>query len=139
MVGARKLGLGALALGWLVLAAGCQRSTVLNPVNGKVTYKGALLNNGFIVFTPDASRGESGPMALGTIGADGSYTLSTDDGPGAGAGWYRVTVTARIGAAQNASQRPVSLLPEKYRDPELSLLRCQVKPNQVNVIDLNLD
>lgn len=79
---------------------------------------------------------------LGTIHEDGTYALNTNDAVGAGPGWYRITVAAFPVAAPktppNAFQ-PMPILPEKYRDPELSLLRCQIKPNQVNTIDLNLD
>ncbi len=128
MACARMLRLGVLALALLVLGVGCRRSTVLYPVAGRVTYRGAVLTKGVVVFTPDPSRGESGPSAIGTIREDGTYTLSTRDAAGAGAGWYRVTVAAFI--------TPV---PDRYRDPELSMLRCQVKTDQPNTIDLNLD
>jgi hypothetical protein len=145
---ARMLGLGPLALALFVLGAGCQRPTTFHAVSGKVTYRGAALTNGVVVFTPDASRGERGPIALGTIREDGTYTLTTGETPGAGPGWYRVTVAAFAGpapqgAAQGAPpdrfQPPVPLLPEKYRDPELSHLRCEIKSNHANTIDLNLD
>lgn len=141
---ARMLRLGALVLALSVLAGGCRRSTVLHPVTGKVTYRGAVLTNGIVVFTPDATRGESGPIAVGTIREDGSYMLNTGDAVGAGAGWYRVTVAAFTAAVpKTAMLAPpnvsLAVLPEKYRDPELSLLRCQVKADQANSIDLNLD
>jgi hypothetical protein len=144
MDGVRIFGLGALALALMVLASGCRSSVPLQPVTGKVTFKGALLSYGVVVFTPDASRGESGRVAVGTIRPDGTYTLNTDDAAGAGPGWYRITVSAFNSPppktlAPEPFQPPVPLLPEKYRDPELSTLRCQVKANQTNSIDLNLD
>jgi hypothetical protein len=142
MACARMLQLGALALALLVLGAGCRRSAILHPVSGKVSYRGAVLNNGVVVFTPDATRGESGPIALGTIREDGTYTLNTGDVIGAGPGWYRITVaafTAPVPKTVAPTPAPLPLLPEKYRDPELSLLRCQVKADQPNNIDLNLD
>jgi hypothetical protein len=139
---ARMLALGPLVL--LVLLAGCQRPATLNPVSGKVSFKGAALQNGVVVFTPDPGRGESGPIALGTIADDGTYTLATNDASGASAGWYRVTVASfAVPAGQRPPNErfyaPPSLLPEKYRDPEMSLLRCEIKPNRANNIDLNLD
>jgi hypothetical protein len=144
MDAARMLGLGPLALALCVAAAGCQRPPTFHPVSGKVTYRGAALTNGVVVFTPDASRGENGSIALGTIRADGTYTLSTGEVAGAGPGWYRVTVAAFAGpAAPNPPpdrfQPPVPVLPERYRDPELSQLRCEIKANHTNTIDLNLD
>ena len=51
-----------------------QKPATLNHVSGKVFYKGMLLRNGIIVFTPDATRGETGKIAFGIIKDDGSYT-----------------------------------------------------------------
>jgi hypothetical protein len=137
------LRLPALALALWLLGVGCQQSAVLTPVRGKVTYRGVALKNGIIVFTPDATRGERGPIARGTIQEDGTYMLTTADAPGASPGWYRITVAGSTAAAPRTlvpaptTQMPV--LPEKYRDPEFSLLRCQVKADQSNTIDLVLD
>jgi hypothetical protein len=127
-----------LALGPLL--AGCtQKPATLNHVTGKVYYKGAILRNGVIVFTPDTARGESGKIAFATIKDDGSYIIATDDTPGAAPGWYRVTVGAVTGASPNYDSTPISLIPEKYRDPQLSQLQCEVKANRDNHLDFNLD
>lgn len=143
MLDARFLGLGLtlLALG---LVSGCQRGPVaLSQVSGKVSYKGFALAGGTIVFSPDASRGEAGPIAQGKINADGSYQLATGEAPGAVPGWYRVTVIsyARSGASVPGERfaTPLSLIPEKYRDPELSRLTCEVKPAPNNILNFNLD
>ena len=133
---ARKLGRFVLpALLAVGLLAGCrQRSTSLNPVTGRVSYKGMQLQSGIIVFAPDTTRGESGPVCVGKIGPDGTFALATGDGQGAPAGWYRVTVASLATAAP-----AVSALPEKYRDPGLSLLTCEIKPDRPNQLDFNLD
>lgn len=128
----------------LVLLAGCDAgSAPLAPVHGKVSYKGAPLPRGTIVFIPDASRGSSGPLARADIQADGSYRLRTGGSEGAPAGFHRVTVAALAApAAVPAGQRfsvPRSLLPEKYRDPDLSQLTCEVKPGKENGINFNLE
>ena len=138
MFAARMLGcLGVLAG---LLLAGCQqKSTALNHVSGKVYYQGRLLQSGVIVFSPDTSRGESGKVAIGSIKNDGTYQLQTDDGNGAAPGWYRVTVSVLSATASSVDAPPVSLVPEKYRDPQLSLLQCEVKPNRANHLDINLD
>src|SRR5207244_3399839 len=103
----------------LLLLTGCAQGTApLAPVHGKVTYRGASLPRGTIVFTPDASRGGTGPIAHSEIRADGSYTLRSGPGFGAVPGWHRVTVAAVYPAA--AGQRyavPQSLVPDRYRDP----------------------
>jgi hypothetical protein len=128
----------------VVLAAGCGSGTdVHDPVHGKVYYKGAALSSGTIVFTPDPSRGNRGPLARSDIQPDGSYRLRTEAGDGAGPGWYRITVMSVELPARRAAGQPYavprSLLPEKYRDPELAGLVQEVKSGRENRIDLHLD
>ena len=128
----------------LLLALGCDAGGGrLAPVRGRVTYKGLPLHTGTIVFTPDAFRGNSGPLARAEIEPDGTYVLATRDNPGAAAGWHRVTVVA-VEAAPGRSLAgpfavPHSLLPDRYRDPELSGLACEVKPGRENRFDFDLD
>jgi hypothetical protein len=140
---ARKLG-QSLVMVVLLQLAGCTRGPApLSPVSGKVTYKGLALPTGTIVFAPDAARGQSGPLAYGKIDSNGSYRLYTGDNAGAAAGWYRITVTAMAPPTTPISTSvpslPQSLLPEKYRDPGLSKLACEIKASRVNEIDFNLE
>jgi len=119
---------------------GCsQKPATLTQVTGKVFYKGKLLNDGVVVFSPDTSRGENGKIAFGLIKNDGTYTLNTAEAPGAGPGWYRVTISSESVSRTPYEAPPISLLPEKYRDPQLSQLQCEVKPNRDNHLDFNLD
>lgn len=130
----------ALSVAVLMLT-GCDSGPTLAPVRGQVTYQGAPLRRGTIVFTPDAKRGGHGPLASADIQSDGSFTLHTGDLPGAVVGWHRVTIVAVEAAAAAQGQRfavPRSLIPEKYRDPELSGLMCEVR-NKDNGIHFNLD
>jgi len=123
----------------IVLASGCDSALEpMTSVRGKVTYRGVPLHTGTIVFTPDESRGTTGPMARAEIRAEGTYELSTEDQRGARAGWYRVTIMAMDGSPGSYSM-PRSLLPDKYRDPELSGLSCHVKSSQENIVDFNLE
>ena len=132
------------ALILLQLVSGCEMGTEgLASVRGKVTYKGVALSAGTIVFTPDALRGTTGSMARSEIRKDGTYVLQTNSLQGATVGWHRVTVMAMelrpmIGADRDLLM-PRSLLPEKYRDPELSGLSCQIRGGQDNCIDFDLD
>jgi hypothetical protein len=140
---ARMLGLG-LALLAAFHGLGCHRTPApLMPVSGRVSYKGNLLQGGTIVFTPDSQRGESGPLALGKINQDGSYHLYTGESLGAPAGWYRVTVTSNAPSGVQIPGQPFnapySYLPEKYCDPNLSELPCEVKADRPNSIDFRLD
>ena len=135
----------AVAVGLLLVAAGCGGAghAGFRPVRGRVLYRGVPLGGGTIVFSPDPERGGSGPLALAEIQPDGYYALKTDDRPGAAAGWYRVTVVAlqaQAGPATAQAWAPVqSLLPARYRDPELSGLAFQVRDDQDNNADFNLE
>jgi hypothetical protein len=137
---ARMLGLCFLALTFPPVL-GCQRGpTALLSVTGKVAYRGAPLQGGTIVFTPDSAHGESGPLAFGRIGQDGAYHLYTGEALGAAAGRYRVTITSMStsGAVAGQPSPPYSLLPDKYRDPDLSDLACEIKADRTNTIDFDL-
>jgi hypothetical protein len=131
------------AAGLLVLAvSGCgSRPERLPAVRGRVFYNRLPLPGGTIVFSPDPDRGGSGPLARATIEPDGSYVLTTEDRPGAAPGWYRVTVVALqpAPAGQPLPGPPRSLLPPRYRDPDLSGLSFQVQDGQENTCDFNLE
>ncbi len=131
-----------LAIIGLFFFASCEGGTAsLAPVSGRVSYQNQPLPRGTIVFVPDADRGNNGPLAQGTIQAGGSYTVQTEGKPGAAPGWYRVTVIAveaPAGYSAARSSAPRSLVPERYRDPQLSDLTCEVKAGQENGINFNL-
>ena len=128
----------------LALAAGCtSEQPQFKPVHGKVLYHGTALTQGTIVFAPDTSRGYRGPLSYAAIEADGSYTLQGEDHPGALVGFHRVTISSVSPTAQLLpGQRfavPLSVLPEKYRDPERSGLACEIKGDRENEINFDLD
>jgi hypothetical protein len=139
-----RAGLLALAAACLLPAAGCGGSAgELQPVHGRVYYRGSPLAGGTIVFTPDPERGGAGPLAYGEIESDGHYRLYTErNRPGAVAGWHRVTVVSLEAppAGISEAEAPVrSVLPARYRDPELSGLAREVKAGADNTLDFNLD
>ena len=134
----------------ILLAVGCggpsRPATV--PVSGRVTYQGKPVPLGQIMFHP-----EKGRPAMGTIGADGSYRLTTFQTPGDGAtpGRYRVTIQAT--RTTGGGTRPKSLedelhgggwgsgktvtewlVPETYSRQETTPLTAEVKsgPNTIN-------
>jgi hypothetical protein len=108
----------------------------LAPVKGKVTYKGAPLQGGTIVFIPDESRGTHGQMAMADIQADGTFTLKTNDTLGAVPGWHRVTV-AWVVPGPAGRVRP--LLPDKYSHPQQSGLAFEVHATKPNAFALDLE
>src|SRR5262245_8211006 len=131
------------AVGFLLLAGCGGEQPKLALVHGKVSHDGVPLPGGSIVFTPDAARGNTGPLACAEIQPDGTYSLRTADQPGAAPGWHRVTVVSvSVAPPPGPGQRftvPRSLVDSRYRDPNLSGLTCEVKPAQDNVLDFNLD
>ena len=136
--------LGLLCLGGLLffVVGSKPGAAPLQPVQGKVTYRGQLLQTGMIVFTPDTTKGATGKQAVGQIRPDGSYSLNTGEATGASPGWYRVTVasvtTSGPASFGQAYFIPVSLIPEKYRDPDLSSISCEVKAKSSS-IDFDLE
>jgi hypothetical protein len=122
---------------------GCDSGEPTVSVQGRVFYRGAPLPAGTVVFAPDESRGTTGPLARGEV-HHGTYELKSEDLRGAAPGWYRVTITAVEvqSSAMDYGRGPAvvhSILPDRYRDPELSGLHCNVKSDQDNVIDFNLE
>src|SRR5262245_3303776 len=79
----------------ITLAWGCGGGPTLGRVTGKVTYAGKPVTQGRIWFYPEAGR-----AALGEIGPDGTYTLTTfKPNDGALVGPHRVAVhVTRVGA-----------------------------------------
>ena len=140
MFAARMLIVGSFALCAMLLAGCGGKPPTLNQVSGKVLYKGVPLTSGVVVFSPDTTRGENGKIAISRINEDGTYTLRTGDAAGAAAGWYRVTIAAVSPPTSASYDSPAtSLIPDKYRDPQLSLLQCEVKSNHDNHLNFNLD
>jgi len=128
----------------LLLLSGCgsHGNSTTAPVSGKVSYRNRPLNAGTIVFTPDPTRGASGEPVWADIGLDGTYQVKNGASAGVAPGWYRVTVAVVEAGQPSLGQRfavPRSLLPDKYRDPELSGLVCEIQAGRQNSINFNLD
>jgi hypothetical protein len=84
---------------WATLsAAGCGGPRHV-PVSGKATVDGKPLAGLVISFNADPAKGNDARVScVGRIGADGKYTLLSDDGfkvtKGARLGWYKVTLSS---------------------------------------------
>ena len=126
-------------IGLVLLAlAGCGGEDKLAPVQGRVLYRGQPLDGGTIVFTPDADRGNAGPLAMAEIKADGRYVLSTGGKPGAVPGWHRVTVAPRS-QSQQAGTPQLFNLPRHFSHAEHSGQCHEVKAGMGNNIDIPLE
>ncbi len=128
----------------VLVPLGCGSGTSpLAEVSGTVSYQGERLQGGTIVFTPDASRGTHGSLALGKIQSDGHFTLYTKNDPGAVPGWHRITIVSfEATLTETQGQEMISprmILPQKYQSPTTSGLVREVKANEPNVIDLELE
>lgn len=127
----------------VVVAGGCGGGVDLPnraKVSGKVTLDSQPINRGTVIFTPDNSRGTTGPPAYGQIGPDGKYELTTDrsgpGGDGAVVGFHKVAVQAREDVAPGEIAK--LLVPARYEDPDRSGLTGEVKAVQTNEINLEL-
>ncbi len=93
----RRLCLSAVFVCLISTMAGCGSSNGLSlgKVSGKVTYKGEPIRQGTVTFQPDDSKGTQGPPALGIIGNDGDFLMTTEQsGDGAIVGFHKVGVLA---------------------------------------------
>jgi hypothetical protein len=100
-------------------------------VRGTVTYRNKPVPNGTIIFIP-----ADGTAATGTIGRDGSYTLTTfRQGDGAILGTHKVVVMA-LKETDNTPAPPI--VPLKYMSQTASDLRAEVQEGE-NTINFDLE
>ncbi len=102
------------------------------PVAGTITVNGKPLRLGQgafgrVWFHPDTSRGNRCPQVpSGVIDAQGGYTLTTREVPGAPPGWYRVMLVATEPVDPRQPSRKRSLIHARYTAVETSGLAVQV-------------
>lgn len=91
-MGTRRLYFSILALG---IATGCGGGTepVRHRVSGRVTCAGEPVPHGEILFSPDGSKGNTGPQGIAAI-KDGRYDTAGSRAPGIAGGPMVVRVTA---------------------------------------------
>lgn len=126
--------------GWtlfILLASGCQDARFA-PVQGQVTLDGQPLPRGMVQFVPLLSDGNAAVTAVGTIGADGSYTLRSDENIGALVGRHQVRIESRAIPKDETDTLPESLIPQRYEAETTSGLQVEVVAGKLNVIDLPL-
>jgi hypothetical protein len=116
--------LGVLA----VVLSGCG-SRFDSTVSGKVTLGTTPLTKGNVSFHPVSQ----GPVAIGTIAGDGSYSVSTGAEGGLPAGEYKVTVVATDPPpADEPEAAGLLLTPAEYGDVKRTPLSFTVKPGKNN-------
>jgi hypothetical protein len=117
------------ALGLVAIAAACTSCSRDNrvpvfPVTGQVLFAGKPATRALLVFHPVV---ENSLRPLGTVDEDGSFTLTTyEQGDGAPAGEYTVTVEWRRLATVDDDQRPPNKLPARYSNSKSSGIAVRV-------------
>lgn len=129
--------LAAIALIALPLLGGCNRGPddlPLAEASGQVTLDGKPLPYGIVAFHPDPAKGTAGPTGIGVVENNGTYRIRTVGREGALVGWHKVTVMAEDASKMGSPW----IIPIRYGHPQRSKLEAEVKPNQKNVIPLEL-
>jgi hypothetical protein len=124
---------GALGCCGLLILAGCSSDPrgKLYPVQGKITLAdGTPCPKGNVMLIPIEAdpQAPSLPSSEGTIGPDGSYTLSTKGKPGVPAGKYRVVLSS--GRERRALAKAWSVVPLQYTSEAKSPLEVEVMENK---------
>jgi hypothetical protein len=134
-----------LTLCLLTIASGCSDEVGTRyPVSGAILLNGQPLRGktGSVLFKPDPARGNTSSYeAVGTLDAEGSYTLMTRGRKGAPSGWYKVLITAsEQGArAERYVRNPPSPIPPRYSREETTPLGMEVVAEAgPGAYDLNL-
>jgi hypothetical protein len=122
-----------------LVTAGCgSGGPPVYPVTGVVQFRGGKpLAAGLVEFAPV----DGGPAARGRLNADGTFTLSTDDRPGAVAGKHRVAVLPMVvadGAPASHRHKAVVVHPKHARF-ESSGLTATVEAGKTNHFTLEVD
>ncbi|HJZ90847.1 MAG TPA: hypothetical protein VKE40_08225 [Gemmataceae bacterium] len=112
--------------------SGCSESTggKLVQVKGKVFVGSQPLGGGSVSFRPQETGSNPGPEPYGTIESDGTYTMYTNQKPGAPVGKYFALVVATEEAdSTGTTVTPKSLIDPKYADPDSKRLPIEVVEN----------
>ena len=125
---------------WCIIAvailsvSGCSGSNLppVGQVGGVVTLDGQPLTKGQVEFVPDNSKGTKGRMAVGLIGADGRFKLTSfKPGDGALVGFHKVVIICEEEMPafdpKTPPAPPKSLIPIRYTDANTSGLTAEVK------------
>ena len=126
-------------------AVGCGPSAPTTvKVSGTVTFDGKPLEEGRVTFISMAEKDALNRPAIGVLGKDGKYALSTfQSGDGALPGEYQVVVVSNpdIPSPEEIAENDaevVSAIPGGYASPTTSGLKATVKDGGDMTIDFDL-
>jgi hypothetical protein len=118
---------------------GCNESEPLGRIRGRVTFQGAPVTEGLIVF----NNAQKGVFMTAVLNNDGSYVVTSGTGPGLPLGEYRVMVTPPVDEAilgpnfEPPPPKPFPNIPQRYRDVNTSGLALKVAEGE-NVFDVDM-
>ncbi len=127
----RRLAFRAWALLPLCAALLSSCSGELNPVDGKVLYKGNPIKGAVVILHPDDDKGKA-TNPSGVTAADGTFTLATGKEGGARPGRYTVTVLwykeqTPSGKITMEPPQPEDQLNGRYANPASSKIKVEIK------------
>ncbi|MCE3016531.1 MAG: hypothetical protein ACK56W_19790 [Pirellula sp.] len=111
-------GLG-LALCSCLLLAGCDSGEKRYRLQGNVTFKGKPVPEGYIVFEPDSSKGNTGGPGRAKI-LDGKYDTSADDNVGVLGGPHLIRIQGFDKKITGESAQEVALPKSLFTDYNVS-------------------
>ena len=119
--------------------SGCEQKEPLGRIQGRVTFQGAPVTEGLIVF----NNAQKGVFMTAVLNTDGSYVVTSATGPGLPLGEYRVMVTPPVDEAilgpnfEPPAPKPFPNIPQRYRDVNTSGLALKVAKGE-NVFDVDM-
>lgn len=126
-----------------ILIAGCGGGSDQKPtanVKGKITFNGQPVAGGNITFSPVAVGKDPGKPGSGTVGVDGSYTLTTyKQNDGAVVGKHRVTFIPPVTAKEpdaghsEATAAPAVVSPFAGLVPKTEEVEVKAGDNSIDI------
>jgi hypothetical protein len=121
-----------LFLALSVALVGCGPSTA--PVKGTVTYDGAKVNGGTLIFSPIKEGSNTpGPPGAAMVQEDGSFTVKVGDSEGAVVGKCAVSYTAPSGTASTDPKKQGTPSPYSGLVPKESTVEIKSGANSFNI------
>lgn len=127
----------------LIPLGGCRAKNRVS-VKGTVTLDGKPLESGILLFSPDASKGNTARVTCTCAIKDGSYELRSsgvtrsESSSRVPPGWYKVTVTTNEPGKSKAQAK--IQINDRYKNPEKSPLSIEVVANpEPGQYDIKLD
>ncbi len=112
---------------------GCSSGERRYQLTGKVTYKGKPVPEGYIIFEPNAAKGNKGGPGQCKI-IDGVYDTRLDAGTGTLGGPHLITITGFDKKVTGATAREVALPKSLFTDYKLE----QDLPKKNSTLDIDV-